>query len=62
MDDDKKQTKKFISSKTVNILPDPQFHRHYEQSISDDQILDELKFIIEHRLPELGILDGEPIE
>ena len=62
MDEDKQQTKKFTSCKTVNILPDPQFHRHYEQSISDDQILDELKFIIEHRLPELGILDGEPIE
>lgn len=81
MDDDH-QTKKFTSSKTVNILPDPhltqlneeheyqryRLYRQYEQSMralpakTDEELIEELRLITEHRLPDLCQLDGEAIE
>jgi hypothetical protein len=86
-------TRKFTTSKTVNILHDPhlmtlhdehqcqryELYRRHEQllpnklispilsqqsalSMDTNEIIDDLRSLIEHRLPELCHLDGEPKE
>lgn len=63
------KTRKFITSKTVNISNEPQF-KHYnllndQTTINDNEnenINDELRLLIEQRLPDLCHLHGEPFK
>jgi hypothetical protein len=70
------KTRKFITSKTVNILMNKNQWQHYElsqqqsptlsieqtSSIEDEDISEELRLLIEQRLPDLCNLNGEPIK
>ena len=48
------KTRKFITCRTVNILNDQSYQ------FVDEDICEELRLLIEQRLPDLSHLDGEP--
>lgn len=53
------KTRKFITSRTVNILNDQHYQFPSEQTINED-ISEDLRLLIEQYLPDLCHLDGEP--
>jgi hypothetical protein len=53
------KTRKFTTSRTVNILND-QYHEYFTDQTNTEDICEDLRLLIEQRLPDLCHLNGEP--